>query len=219
MKFTLKVSPSLLAADYAHLGDAAVKAEEGGASSLHLDYMDGHYVANISFGLELIPALKKRVSIPLVAHLMISNTEDRVGDFIKLHPDIIVIQEDTVKNLENMLKKIKKSGIKTGFAINPDRALNTVRDELFLIDFLLILSVFPGFGGQKFIENTLSKMEEAHEFRVKNNLSYDIAVDGGVNLDTAKRIVNTGANVLIAGTGIYGTGDIKKAIQDFLSLG
>ena len=106
MEFTLKVSPSLLAADYAHLGDAAVKAEEGGASSLHLDYMDGHYVANISFGFQLIPALKKCVSIPLIAHLMISNTEERVEDFIKLNPDFIIIQEDTVKNLENKLKNI-----------------------------------------------------------------------------------------------------------------
>jgi ribulose-phosphate 3-epimerase len=219
MGFTLKVSPSLLAADYAHLGDAAVKAEEGGASSLHLDYMDGHYVANISFSFELIPALKKRVFIPLIAHLMISNTEERVEDFIKLNPDFIIIQEDTVKNLEYTLKKIKKSGIKTGFAINPDIPLKKVHDELFLIDCLLILSVFPGFGGQKFIDSTLTKMEEAHEFRVNNNLLYDIAVDGGVNMDTAKKIVKAGANVLIAGTGIYGTGDLKKAIQDFLDLG
>lgn len=218
MEFNLEVSPSLLAADYGCLGEAASNAESGGAGSVHLDYMDGHYVPNISFGLNLIPALKKRVSIPLVSHLMISNTEERLGDFIRLQPDYIIIQEDTVKNLGKVLNKIKNKRIKAGFAINPDRPLKAVYNELFQIDCLLILSVYPGFGGQIFIEDTLHKMEEAHNFRVKNNLKFDIAVDGGVNLNTANKIVKTGANVLIAGTAIYGTSDVRKAVKDFLAL-
>ena len=218
MEFKLQVSPSLLAADYGCLGEAAIIAESGGASSLHLDYMDGHYVPNISFGMELIPALKKRVTIPLVSHLMISNTEERLGDFINRRPDYIIIQEDTVQNLIDLLEKIKGDGIKTGFAINPDRPLSTLYDALHIVDYLLILSVFPGFGGQTFIEDTLVKMEEAHEFRLSHNLAYDIAVDGGVNRNTAKKILKTGVNVLIAGSAIYGMPDVKKAISDFLAM-
>jgi ribulose-phosphate 3-epimerase len=219
MDFKLKISPSLLAADFGCLGDAAVNAESAGAESLHVDYMDGHYVPNIAFGLDLIPALKKRVKIPLVSHLMISNTEERLDDFIKTGTDYIIVQEEIVENLDEILKKIKNSGIKTGFAVCPDRQLKEVYNEMHHIDYLLILGVFPGFGGQKFIEDTLLKMEEARDFRAKYNLNFDIAVDGGVNLKTAGRIVKAGANELIAGTAIYGAQDIKKAIQDFLSFG
>jgi ribulose-phosphate 3-epimerase len=219
MDFKLKISPSLLAADYACLGDAAVNAESGGAESLHVDFMDGHYVPNIAFGLDLIHALKKRVDIPLVSHLMISNTEERLEDFIRTATDFIIVQEEAVEDLDDVLKKIKKSGIKNGFAVRPDRQLKEVYNEMHSIDYLLILGVYPGFGGQKFIEDTLLKIEEARDFRVKNGLKYDIAVDGGVNLKTAGKIVKAGANELIAGTAVYGTQDIKKAIRDFLSLG
>jgi ribulose-phosphate 3-epimerase len=218
MEFKRKVSPSLLAADYGSLGDAAETAESGGAASLHLDYMDGHYVPNMSFGFDLIPALKKRVKIPLVAHLMISNTEERLGDFIRIKPDYIIIQEDTVGNPDAVLNTIRDAGIKNGFALNPDRPISLFSEFLHSIDLLLILSVFPGFGGQKFIKETLLKMREAHEYRLKHKLFYDIAVDGGVNMETAPEIINTGANVLVAGTAIYGKPDMKHAIEGFLSL-
>ena len=224
MEYKLKVSPSILAADYGRLADAAVAAEKGGADSLHVDYMDGHYVPNMSFGIDLIPALKKRVSFPLNAHLMISNTEERLPDFIRVRPDYIVIQEDTVEDLLAVLGKIRAAGIKSGFAINPARPLKSVIPALFHIDYLLILGVNPGFGGQSFMEETLTKMVEAHDFRVKNGLGYDIAVDGGVNENTAKKIVATGANVLVAGTAVYGKGEIDPArvrasIERFLALG
>jgi ribulose-phosphate 3-epimerase len=219
MQFKLKISPSLLAADFGYLADAAQNAEAAGAETLHVDFMDGHYVPNIAFGLDLIPALKKRVKIPLISHLMISNAEERLDDFIKTGTDYIIVQEEAVTDLNGILKKIKNNGIKTGFALCPDRPLKEVYNELNNIDYLLILGVFPGFGGQKFIEDTLLKMAEAHDFRVKNGLTFDIAVDGGVNLNTAEKIVKTGANELIAGTAIYGTGDIKMAVMDFLALG
>jgi ribulose-phosphate 3-epimerase len=218
MEFKRKVSPSLLAADYGSLGDAAQTAESGGAASLHVDYMDGHYAPNLSFGFDLIPALQKRVKIPLVAHLMISNTEERLADFIKLKPDYIIIQEDTVGNPSVVLNTIRDAGIKNGFALKPDRPVSLFSELLHTIDFLLILGVFPGFGGQKFMKETLSKMKEAHQYRLKHNLSYDIAVDGGVNMETAPEIIHTGANVLVAGTAIYGKPDIQQAIEDFLAL-
>jgi ribulose-phosphate 3-epimerase len=218
MEYKLSVSPSLLAADYGCLGKYAIEAESGGAGSLHLDYMDGHYVPNISFGIDLIPALKKRVSIPLISHLMISNANERLEDFIRVTPDYIVLQEDAVRNTAKLLCAIKEKGIKPGLAINPPRPLKKIYRYLEEIDHLLILSVNPGFGGQKFIESTLNKIKEAHQIRIKNNLKFDIAVDGGVNLETAKRIVRAGANILVAGTAIFCSGDIPKAIEDFLLL-
>ncbi len=219
MDYKLKVCPSLLAADYGCLGDAAIAAEKAGADSLHLDYMDGHYVPNISFGIDLVPALRKRVTIPLVAHLMISNTEERLPDFIKVRPDCIVIQEDTVEDVGRPIERMKKVGIKAGLAITPPRPLDKIRHALRTIDYLLILGVNPGFGGQSFMEETLPKIEEAHRFRVKNGLVWDIAVDGGVNGKTAPRIVKMGANVIVAGTAVFGAADIGRAVAEFLSLG
>jgi ribulose-phosphate 3-epimerase len=216
MEFERSVSPSLLAADYGNLGDAAIQAESGGAGSLHLDYMDGHYVPNISFGLSLIPALKRRVTIPLIAHLMISNTEERLDDFIRELPVCIVLQADAVKDPQVLMKRIREAGIKPGLALNPEVELRTVYDLLPHIDYLLVLSVHPGFGGQKFMSETLAKMEEGHRIREERGLRFDIAVDGGVNLQTAKQIVKTGANVLIAGTAVFGMPDIGGAIRTLL---
>lgn len=218
MEFKLSVSPSLLAADYGCLGKCAIEAESGGAGSLHLDYMDGHYVPNISFGIDLIPALKKRVSIPLISHLMISNANERLEDFIRVTPDYIVLQEDAVRNTSRLLRAIKEGGIKPGLAINPARSLKKIYRYIEDIDYLLILSVNPGFGGQKFIESTLNKIEEAHQIRIINNLKFDIAVDGGVNIETAKSIVRAGANILVAGTAIFCSANIHEAIENFLSL-
>jgi len=218
MEFKRSVSPSLLAADYGYLADAAIQAESGGAGSLHLDYMDGHYVPNISFGIELIPALKKRAHIPLIAHLMISNAEERLDDFIHAGPDYLILQEDAVKNPGDLINRIRDNKIKPGLAINPGRPLQKMYEYLPIVDYLIILSVNPGFGGQSFIRDTLSKMEEAHQFRLQNRLSFDIAVDGGVTTETAKDIVKTGVNVFIAGTAVYGKPNIQKAITDFLNI-
>ena len=213
MGFKVEVSPSLLAADFADLGSAASLVERAGAGSIHLDYMDGHYVPNISFGIDLIPALKKRVAIPLIAHLMLSNAPERLDDFIRVKPDCIILQEDAIQNHLELMEKIRSADISAGIAVNPPRALDTIRPLLSHIDYLLIMSVNPGFGGQRFIEETLLKMEEAHRVRLDQNLHYDIAVDGGVNFDTAERILETGSNVLIAGTAVFGSDDVAEAIR------
>ena len=213
MGFKTEVSPSLLAADFAELGGAAISIEAAGADSIHLDYMDGHYVPNISFGIDLIPALKKRVSIPLIAHLMLSNAPERLDDFIRVNPDCIVLQEDAVENHLKLIGKIRSAGIGAGLAINPPRSLEAVMPYLEHIDYLLVMSVNPGFGGQKFIGETLSKMEQAHRVRLDRGLKYDIAVDGGVNLETAQSILDTGTNILIAGSAVFGNKDIGEAIR------
>ena len=213
MGFKVEVSPSLLAADFADLGGAALLAETAGAGSIHLDYMDGHYVPNISFGIDLIPALKKRVGIPLIAHLMLSNAPDRLDDFIRVKPKCIILQEDAIQNHLEHIERIRSAGIMAGIAINPPRTLKTIQPLLPNIDYLLIMSVNPGFGGQEFIKDTLPKMEEAYRVRVDQGLHFDIAVDGGVNFDTAKSILETGANVLIAGTAVFGMDDVGEAIR------
>ena len=218
MEFKRSVSPSLLAADFTDLGRAALRAEAGGAGSLHLDYMDGHYVPNITFGIDLIPALKKRVHIPLTAHLMLTNASERLDDFIQVKPDCIVLQEDAVKRPLQLIDRIHESEIMAGIAINPPRALKRVYHILPHIDYLLIMSVNPGFGGQKFIQDTLRKMEEGHRFRVEHELHFDIAVDGGVNLQTAETILKAGANVLVAGTAVFGADDIGAAIRSMLAV-
>jgi ribulose-phosphate 3-epimerase len=217
MEFKRSVSPSLLAADFADLGNAAVRAESGGAGSLHLDYMDGHYVPNITFGIDLIPALKERVHIPLTAHLMLSNASERLDDFIQAKPDCIVLQEDAVKRPLWLIDRIRDAGISPGIATNPPRALKRVYPLLPHIDYLLVMSVNPGFGGQKFIHDTLHKIEEGHRFRVSHGLHFDIAVDGGVNRKTAKNILMSGANVLVAGTAVFGADDIGDAIRSLLN--
>jgi ribulose-phosphate 3-epimerase len=218
MEFKRSVSPSLLAADFADLGRAALQAEAGGAGSLHLDYMDGHYVPNITFGIDLVPALKKRVQIPLTAHLMLSNASERLDDFIQVKPDYIVLQEDAVKRPLQLIKRIRDAGIMAGIAINPPRALKKVYPLLPHIDYLLVMSVNPGFGGQKFIQDTLRKMEEGHRFRVEHGLRFDIAADGGVNLQTAENILKSGANVLVAGTAVFGADDVGNAIRSMLAF-
>jgi ribulose-phosphate 3-epimerase len=216
MEFKTSVSPSLLAADFADLGNAALMAESSGAGSIHLDYMDGHYVPNISFGIDLIPALKRRVHIPLTAHLMLSNAAERLDDFIRVKPDCIVLQEDGVKKHRVLLERIHRAGLSAGIAINPPRSLNTIRQLFPHIEYLLIMSVNPGFGGQAFIDATLKKMEEAHRIRLERGLHFDIAADGGVNDQTAHRIRKTGANVLVAGTAVFGQEDVGEAIRSLL---
>jgi ribulose-phosphate 3-epimerase len=213
MEFKRMVSPSLLAADFAALGDAAVAAERAGADSLHVDYMDGHYVPNLTFGIDLLPSLKKRVRIPLLAHLMIANTEQRLDDFIRTGVDCIVLQEDAVGDPAGLIQRIHDAGIKAGMAVNPSRPLERVTEVLPRLDFLLILSVNPGFGGQAFISETLAKMEKAHHIREREGFVFDIGVDGGVNQDTAGDIVRTGANVLIARSAVFGKPNIAAAIR------
>jgi ribulose-phosphate 3-epimerase len=213
MGFKTEVSPSLLAADFADLGSAAVLAEKAGAGSIHLDYMDGHYVPNISFGIDLIPALKNRVSIPLIAHLMLSNAPERLDDFIRVKPDCIILQEDVIRDHVTLMEKIRSAGIAAGIAINPPRPLKKILSLLPRIDYLLVMSVNPGFGGQRFNDDTLPKMRKAHDIRIEKGFTYDIAVDGGVNLDTAPRILHAGANVLIAGTAVFGSRNAGEAIR------
>lgn len=215
MKFPIKISPSILSADYGNLAHESIQAEKGGGYSLHVDIMDGHYVHNFSFGIDVIPALKKHVSIPLVAHLEIDNPDVFIDDFAEAGSDMIVVQEDTCPNLPRTISNILKKGTRAGIGINPDRGFEKIEanpEILSKIDLLIIMAVYPGFGGQPFSPITIPKIEKACALRAKFGFKFDIGVDGAVNIKSVPEIVKAGANYLIAGSSIF-NGNIIENIK------
>jgi ribulose-phosphate 3-epimerase len=221
MKFPIKISPSLLSADFGALREAALQAEKGGGSALHLDIMDGHYVHNFSFGIDIIPALKSHVKIPLVAHLEIDNPDVFIEDFARAGSDMIVVQEDTCPHLPITIAGIKKHGARAGIGINPDRGFEKIEanpEILKQIDLLIIMAVYPGFGGQPFSPVTVPKIQKACEMRTKSGARFDIGVDGSVNEDTIPKIVGAGANYLIAGSSVFSRGPVGENIRNLRVL-
>ncbi len=216
MKQSLKISPSLLSADFGNLAEEAQLAEKGGGHDLHLDIMDGHYCHNFSFGIDVIPALKKSVKIPVVAHLEIDNPDVFIEDFFHAGSDMIVVQEDTCPHLPITIRNIIGLGIKAGIGINPDRGFEKLEanpEILDRIDLLIIMAVYPGFGGQPFSPVTLPKIKTACRLRGQAGANFDIGVDGSVGKHTIPGIVRSGANYLIAGSSIFNGNDITKNIS------
>jgi ribulose-phosphate 3-epimerase len=216
MKQQLKISPSLLAADFGNLAEAAMLAEKGGGYGLHIDIMDGHYCHNFSFGIDIIPAIKKRVKIPVIAHLEIDNPDVFVGDFYNAGSDMIVVQEDTCPHLPITIRNITKLGIKAGIGINPDRGFEKLEanpEILGMIDLMIIMAVYPGFGGQPFSPVTVPKIKSACALRDKAGANFDIGVDGAVGKKTIPEIVKAGANYLIAGSSVFNDNDIVENIN------
>jgi ribulose-phosphate 3-epimerase len=221
MSYRIKVSPSILSADYGNLAEEAVKAEKGGGTELHIDIMDGHYCHNFAFGVEVIPALKKHVSIPLVAHLEIDNPDVFIEDFAKAGSDMIVVQEDTCPHLPHTIANIKRHGIMAGIGVNPDRGFERLEvnpEILEEIDLLIVLAVYPGFGGQPFSPITTSRIRKACALRESSGARFDIGVDGSVNRETVPQIAAAGANLLIAGSSVF-KGDIARNIRELQDLG
>jgi ribulose-phosphate 3-epimerase len=221
MKPPIKISPSLLSADFGALREAALQAEKGGGCALHLDIMDGHYVHNFSFGIDIVPALKKHVKIPLVAHLEIDNPDVFVEYFAQAGSDMIVVQEDTCPHLPITIARIKKRGVRAGIGINPDRGFEKIEanpEILEQIDLLIIMAVYPGFGGQPFSPVTVPKIQKACEMREKSGTRFDIGVDGSVNASTIPKIVQAGANYLIAGSSVFSKGTVGENIRNLRTL-
>jgi len=217
MNKSIKVSPSILSANYCYLGDESLQAEKGGGDELHIDIMDGHYVHNFSFGIDVITALKKIISIPLVAHLEIDNPDIFIQDFADAGSDMIVVQEDTCPHLPRTINAIKKAGKKAGIGINPDRGFEKILanpEILEKIDLLIIMAVYPGFGGQPFSPVTIPKLKKAVELRKKTKTNFDIGVDGAVSKKTIPQIVKAGGNYLIAGSSIFGNGNIESKVKE-----
>ena len=211
----IKISPSILSADFSQLGNEIKRLEEGGADMIHVDVMDGHFVPNLTIGPPAIKALRNYTKLPFDVHLMISPVHKYIKDYANAGADIITIHPEATDNLVNSINHIKELKKKVGVSLNPDTKIDVIINLLDQIDLVLIMSVFPGFGGQKFIPKVVKKIEELNKIKIEKNLNYDIEVDGGINFSNSKIVLNAGANILVSGTTIFkeNNGDIKKNID------
>ena len=211
----IQISPSILSADFSQLGNEIKRLEEGGADMIHVDVMDGHFVPNLTMGPPIIKDLRKFTKLPFDVHLMISPVHKYIKDYADAGADIITIHPEATENLKDSIKFIKKLGKKVGVSLNPETKTGIVMEFLTEIDLILIMSVHPGFGGQKFMPEVISKIKELNNIKIKENIKFDIEVDGGIDFNNAKLVADAGANILVSGTTIFknNNGDIKKNIE------
>ena len=211
----IKISPSILSADFSRLGDEIKRLEDGGADLIHVDVMDGHFVPNLTIGPPVIKSLRKHTKLPFDVHLMISPVHKYIKDYADAGADIITFHPETSNNLNETISLIKSLKKLVGVSLNPDKEINLIEDQLKEIDLVLIMSVYPGFGGQKFIPDVLDKIKKLKDIKEKNNYKFDIEVDGGINFSNSKEVLNAGANILVSGTTIFkeNKGNIKKNIE------
>ena len=209
------ISPSILAGDFSQLGKDIQKLEDAGADMIHVDVMDGHFVPNITIGPPVIKSLRKYTDLPFDVHLMISPVHKYIEDFSKAGSDIITIHPEATKNVKDSIDLIKSLGKKVGLSLNPDTPIDKIEKYLDQIDLVLVMTVYPGFGGQKFISKVLNKIKNLKNIKDKNKFQFDIEVDGGVNFENNKLAIEAGANILVSGTTIFknNDGDIKKNID------
>ena len=211
----IKISPSILSADFSQLGNEIKKLEKGGADMIHVDVMDGHFVPNLTIGPPVIKSLKKNCSLKFDVHLMISPVHDYIDAYADAGADIITIHPEATDNLRASILKIKKLNKKVGVSLNPKTKIDLIINLLDKIDLVLIMSVNPGFGGQKFMPEVLKKIIKLKKIQTEKNLDFDIEIDGGINFENYKLAIKAGANILVSGTTIFksNNGDIKKNIN------
>ena len=211
----IQISPSILSADFSQLGNEIKRLEEAGADLIHVDVMDGHFVPNLTIGPPVIKALKKDCSIKFDVHLMISPVHKYIEAYSDAGADIITIHPEATKDLSASISKIKELKKKVGVSLNPETKVSVIKDYLNQIDLVLVMSVNPGFGGQKFMPEVLDKIKELKNIQKEDNIDFDIEIDGGINFENSKIAVAAGANILVSGTTIFksNNGDIKKNID------
>ncbi len=211
----IQISPSILSADFSQLGNEIKRLEDAGADLIHVDVMDGHFVPNLTIGPPVIKALKKDCSIKFDVHLMISPVHKYIEAYSDAGADIITIHPEATKDLSASISKIKELKKKVGISLNPETKVNVIKDYLNQIDLVLVMSVNPGFGGQKFMPEVLDKIKELKNIQKEENIDFDIEIDGGINFENSKIAVAAGANILVSGTTIFksNNGDIKKNID------
>jgi ribulose-phosphate 3-epimerase len=211
----IQISPSILSADFSKLGAEIKRLEEGGADMIHVDVMDGHFVPNLTIGPPVIKSLKKHCSLQFDVHLMISPVHKYIEAYANAGADIITIHPEATNNLKKSILKIKDLNKKVGVSLNPDSKIDLIKKLLDQIDLVLIMSVNPGFGGQKFMPEVLSKIKELKKIQAEKNVNFDIEIDGGINFDNCQAAIEAGANILVSGTTVFksNNGDIKKNIN------
>ncbi len=215
----IQISPSILSADFSQLGTEIKRLEEGGADMIHVDVMDGHFVPNLTIGPPVIKALRKHCSLKFDVHLMISPVHKYIKAYADAGADIITIHPEATQNLEESIKMIKDLKKKVGVSLNPGSKIELITEYLDKIDLVLIMSVNPGFGGQKFMPEVLDKIKQLKKIQQEKNFTFDIEIDGGINFENCKIAIDAGANILVSGTTVFKSngGDIKKNI-DLLKL-
>ena len=216
----IKISPSILSADFSQLGNEIKKLEEGGADMIHVDVMDGHFVPNLTMGPPIIKTLRPYTKLLFDVHLMISPVHKYIKDYADAGADIITIHPEATDNLKNSVQHIKSLNKKVGVSLNPKTEINLIKGLLDQIDLVLIMSVNPGFGGQKFMPEVLNKVKELKKIKDKQNLRFDIEIDGGINFSNNKLAIEAGADILVSGTTVFkeNNGNIKKNISLLKSI-
>ncbi|PWA13463.1 ribulose-phosphate 3-epimerase [Pueribacillus theae] len=209
----VKIAPSILSANFSKLGEEIKEVEAGGADYIHVDVMDGHFVPNLTIGPLIVEAIRPITSLPLDVHLMIENPDLYIKDFAEAGADILSVHVEACPHLHRSIQLIKEQGIKAGVVLNPATPISSIQHIIEEVDLVLLMTVNPGFGGQKFISSVIPKMKELHSLVKEKRLSIDIEIDGGVNSETALSCVEAGANVLVAGSAIFNQSDRKLAIQ------
>ena len=209
----LRIAPSILAADFARLGEEVRAAEAGGADWIHVDVMDGHFVPNITIGPAIVEAVRRCTDLPLDVHLMIENPDRYVGDFVSAGADTVGVHVEACPHLHRSVQSIREAGARACVVINPATPANAVEAILSDVDQVLVMTVNPGFGGQKFIRSALPAVEQIRDWIQRSELEVDIEVDGGITAETIGEAARAGANVFVAGTAVFGTQDYKAAIE------
>ena len=211
----IQISPSILSADFSQLGNEIKRLEKAGADMIHVDVMDGHFVPNLTIGPPVIKSLREYTKLPFDVHLMIDPVHKYIKDYSDAGADIITFHPEATQNILETINLIKSLKKKVGISLNPNTEIKAAKDHLDKIDLILIMSVYPGFGGQKFISDVVQKIKDLDELRKEHKLNFKIEIDGGINFETSKIAIDAGVDILVSGTTIFkqNEGDIKKNIQ------
>lgn len=214
----VRLAPSILSADFSKLGEQVSLIEKAGAQVIHVDVMDGHFVPNISYGATVMKSLCSKTKLPFDVHLMIENPDKYVAEFVTDQTEFIVVHQEACPHLHRTIQNIKSFGVKAGVAINPATSLSTLDFILEEVDLVLIMSVNPGFGGQKFIQSSLAKVEALKQIKETHGLNYEIEIDGGIGLDNVKEVMDAGVELVVAGSAVFGASDIDARVKEFLTI-